>query len=183
MQKQAVWTSVDFLVWAQAPEQTGRLWELLNGEVHEKMPTERHSLIAGNIYAALRAWAKAKQAGRVVFEARFISLSDPANARIPDVAFTRTERLAPVVEQGAVNILPDVCVEVQSPNDTPRTLREKAAWYLAQGVQEVWLVYPAKRLLEVLTPDGDFTLYPESSTLRSVQLAGFELPISAIFED
>lgn len=107
-----------------------RAYELINGEIVEKVPTEEHSLIAGNIFAGLRAFAKEHNLGRVAFEVRRQIPGDHHNARLPDVEFTSKDRLLPVVREGAVPQMPDLAVEIKSPTDTYIGLREKAIYYL-----------------------------------------------------
>src|SRR4051812_23605542 len=112
-----LYTVPDFEALIALPENEERLFELINGEVVEKVPTELHSMIAGNMYSALRGFVKPRNLGRVLFEARHRVPNDNHNARIPDVSFTRTERLLPIVDEGAIPLIPDLCIEVQSPND------------------------------------------------------------------
>jgi Uma2 family endonuclease len=182
--RQKLYTVEEFEQFIAQPDNADRLFELVEGEIVEKVPTELHSLIAGNIYAALREYVKAHGLGRVVFEVRYRLPDDPHNARIPDVSFTRTERLLPVVEQGAVPQMPDLCVEVQSPDDTPKAMRDKAAYYLANGTRLVWLVYPKKRLVEALYPDGEFDIFSNGETVSGGELLpGFGLAVHAVFEE
>lgn len=166
-------------------ENMDKRFELIDGEVVEKVPTEEHSLVTGNLYTGLRVFVKAGNLGRVVFEARFRVPSDDHNARLPDIAFTRADRLLPVVTKGAVPLMPDLCVEVKSPYDSLPELRRKAAYYLANGAQLVWLVYPAKRMIEVYRADGsiDILLEHDGDILSGEDvLPGFSMPLSAIFE-
>lgn len=103
---------------------------------------------------------------------------------MPDAAFTSAARLLPVVEEGAVPLIPDLCIEVQSPHDSPRHMREKAAYYLANGARLVWLVYIKKRMVEVQYPDGEFDIFSEGEVLTGGEvLPDFKMPVAAIFEE
>jgi Uma2 family endonuclease len=119
-----LYTVDEFEEFLTLPENTDRLYELIEGEIVEKVPTEEHGLIAGNFYAALRDFVKPRKLGRVVIEVRYRKESDNYNSRQPDVSFTRAERLLPVVKQGAVPQLPDLAIEVQSPDDSIKKMRE-----------------------------------------------------------
>jgi Uma2 family endonuclease len=178
-------TVTEFEAWADQPENANLLLELVNGEIIQKMPTEFHALIAGNFFAHLRDFVRPRGLGRVLFEVRHRSPSDPRNARIPDVSFTRAERLQPIVEEGAVPLIPDLCVEVQSPGDTPKLMREKAAFYLANGAQIVWLAYTKKRrMVEALYADGEFDIFTEGDTLTAGDLLpGFAVLVKSLFEE
>jgi len=170
----------DFLA---LPENDDRLFELIEGEIVEKLPTEEHGLIAGNFYAALRDFAKPRKLGRVVIEVRYRKQGDDYNARQPDVSFTRAERLLPVVKQGAVPQLPDLAIEVQSPDDSIKRMRAKADYLLANGVSMVCLAYTKKRLVEVRHANGDADILTIEDTLDGGDvLPGFKMAVTAIFD-
>lgn len=178
------YTIDEFEAFIAQPTNQDRLFELIEGEIVENVPTERHSLVTGNIYTALREHVKARNLGRVVFEVRYRAAGDEQNARVPDAAFTSAARLLPVVEEGAVPLIPDLCIEVQPPHDSPRHMREKAAYYLANGARLVWLVYIKKRMVEVQYPDGEFDIFSEGEVLTGGEvLPDFKMPVAASFEE
>src|SRR4051794_37723676 len=98
------------------PENADGLFELINGEIVEKVPTEEHGLIAGRIYGEIYLYLKTHPIGRATVEARHRAPDDTGNDRLPDVAFTRSERALPLTKKGAVPQLPDLAVEVKSPD-------------------------------------------------------------------
>ena len=170
-----------FVAFLALPENANRRFELINGEIVEKVLTEEHSLIAGNLYFALRLFVEPKGLGRVLFEVRHQVPGDEHNARLPDVEFTRADRLQPVVTQGAVQQLPDLVVEIQSPEQKPLELREKAIYYLRNGVQLVWIVFPRRREIEVWTQDNVVTLGAEHVLDGGTVLPGFSVPVRDLF--
>src|SRR5215207_3862350 len=111
-------TVEEFEAFISQSENSDRIFELIDGEIVEKMPTEEHSITVGNTYTFLREFVKPRNLGRVAFEVRRQMPDDQHNARLPDVEFTSTERLLPVVRKGAVPQMPDLAVEVKSPNDS-----------------------------------------------------------------
>lgn len=164
------YTIDEFEAFIARPEHADRLFELINGEIVEKVPTEEHSLVVGDLYLLLRLFVDEHDLGRVAFEVRRKVPHDDHNAR-----------LLPVVKRGAVPQMPDLAVEVQSPSDSPKKLLDKAAYYLANGTRLVWLVYPDKRLVEVLTAD-DRQFFTENETLTGGDvLPGLTMPVTAIF--
>jgi Uma2 family endonuclease len=181
VEKRKLHTVEEFEAFIAEPAQADRLFELVKGEVVEKVPTEEHSLIVGNLYLPLRTFADRHDLGRVAFEVRHRVEGDEHNTRLPDLEFTRKERLLPVVKQGAVPQMPDLAVEVKSPDDGLSTLREKAAYTLAKGTQRVWLIYPEKRLVIVLTSDSEDILTETEALDGGELLPGFTLPIRDIF--
>ena len=173
----------EFEAFLALPENSDRLFELIEGEIVEKMPTELHNMISVIIVVALRTFVKEHDLGRVTYETRVrASKDDKKNDRLPDISFTRKARLLPIVRQGAVPQLPDLCVEIQSPSNYPRQMRKKAEYYLENGVSRVWLVYSDKEIVEVISPSGEFALLIKGDMLTDDELLpGFTLPIADIF--
>lgn len=164
-----------------ASREGDRLLELIHGEVYEKIPTEEHGIIAGNLVFALKLYAK-KHGGRVGVEVRHRILSDEHNSRLPDVSYTRTARK--VVTRGSVPEMPELAVEIKSPDDTIKEMRETAAYYLTSGARLVWLVFPHKKLVEVYQSDADVEILTTNDRLTGGGvLQGFDLPVSAVFAD
>jgi Uma2 family endonuclease len=164
------------------PQNQDRLLELINGEIVEKMPTEEHGMVTSNIDYALNGFNREHKLGRVGVEVRHRLPDDRLNSRMPDISFSAAKR--PLVRQGGVPAMPDLAVEIKSPTDTVRRMREKAAYYLEHGVRLVWLIYPAHRVIEVYQPDADIEFLTMSDTLTGGDvLPGFAIPVAEIFAD
>lgn len=176
-------TISDFEEFIALPENADRRFELVDGEIVENVSPEEHSLIAGNIYTALRNHVKPKKLGRVAFEVRRRMPDDDHNARLPDVEFTSAARLLPVVKKGAVPQMPDLAVEIKSPDDTYISLRERALYYLKNGSQIVWLVFPDRQEIEVHTPESVQTLGVDDALDGGVLLPGFSMAVVEVFEE
>lgn len=163
-------------------EHGDRLLELIHGEIIEKMPTEEHGVVAGNVFAPLHNFITPQRLGRVGFEIRHRLSNDKYNSRLPDISFSSVRR--PMVTKGSVPTMSDLAIEVQSPNDTVKAMREKATYYLANGAQLVWLIYPRKRFVEVYYANGEIDIFREGETLSGEELLpGFSLPVTDIFAD
>lgn len=178
-----LYTVDEFEQFIDLPENADRRFELIDGEIVEKLPTEEHSAVAGNIYAALRAFVNPRKMGRVLFEVRHRLPNDHDNSYVPDVEFTRAERVKPLVTQGAVPQLPDLAVEVKSPSDRLPAMRRKALYYLDNGVQLVWLVYPDTQRIEVLGVDTLKTLIMGDVLDGGDVIPGFVMPVESVFAD
>ena len=76
------------------PEYQGRLFELINGEIVEKMLTEEHGAIVMNIGIAIGNFIKKHKLGRVGTEVRYRKLGDQHNSRQPDLSFSSGYRPA-----------------------------------------------------------------------------------------
>jgi Uma2 family endonuclease len=184
VEKTRQYTVEDFERLIALPENSDRLLELIDGEIVEKMPTEQHGLVQVNIATELRNHTKPRNLGRVTAEPRHQTPDDRYNSRLPDIAFTSKERALPLVTKGAVQQMPDLVVEIKSPDDSLKKMREKAAYYLANGARLVWLVLPEKRLVEIYRANGEVDVLTENDTLDGDDvLPGFQLPIQAIFAE
>jgi Uma2 family endonuclease len=174
-------TVAEFEHFLALPEHCDRFFELIHGEIVEKAPTEEHGLIAGNIYGFLWQYTRQSGIGRAAIEVRVQVPEDDYNSRQPDLAvFVDTTR--PMVTRGPVLQMPDVVIEVKSPDDTYASMRERAAYYLAHGARLVWLLYPAKGLVEVYRQSTDGDILTGADTLQGEEvLPGFTLPIREIF--
>lgn len=165
------------------------LFELVHGEIREKLVTEEHGVIVVNIAAEIRAWIKPRKLGRVGTEISHRRPGDRYNDRLPDVSYT--VGLEAIVTEGSVPRMPDLAVEVKSPTNTPRQLREKAEYMLQNGCKLVWLVYPESKSIEVCTLT-DTSDIPESLRVVIIEgdgavdgddvLPGFSLTLATIFD-
>ncbi len=175
-------TADEFESLIDLPENRARLLELINGAIVEKMPTEEHGLIGHNIDFALGTYNRQHKLGRVGFEVRQRLPQDKLNSRMPDISFSSARR--PLVRKGGVPEMPDLAVEIKSPSDSVRQMREKAEYYLANGARLVWLVYPQKRFIEAYSLDADVEILLEGDTLTGGDvLPGFTLPVAEVFAD
>lgn len=176
----ARYTTEDFERIAQLPQNHERLLELIDGKIVEKMPTELHGIIVANLIFMLKFYQLTQGVGRVGTEVLHHLLNDPGNARQPDIVFY-LDTSRPVVTEGTVRQMPDLVAEVKSPTDTYKLMREKAAYYLANGTQMVWLVYPEKRLIEVATANEILFLNDKDMLEGGAVLSGFSVAVAAIF--
>ncbi len=180
-QQERLYTVEEFEALLALPENRDRLLELVNGEIVEKMPTEKHGETAALIGAALLAFVRPNKLGRVGVEVRHRMPQDQRNSLLPDVSFISGKR--PSVTEGSVPQMPDLAIEIKSPDDSLKELREKAQYYLLNGTRLVWIWDTAKRYVIALTPD-DEQIFLEHETLDGGDvLPGFRLPLQDIFGD
>lgn len=173
-------TADEFERMIETPPYEQGLFELINGEIVQKMPTEDHGLAQVNIATALNLYRKRVGKGRPGSEVLHRVPGDPNNARQPDLSFF-VDPEHPLITQGAVALLPDLAVEIQSPSNSAKEMRAKAAFYLAHGSKMVWIVYTAARVVEVVT-EADVQLLSSADTLTGGDLLpDFSLPVAEIF--
>ncbi len=173
-------TSSEFQAFIERPENGERLFELIEGKIVEKMPTQLHGMIAGLIVTFLNLFLFKNPIGWVMVEARYRLRDDDENDYIPDVSFISKAK-GGVIEKGPAPYMPDFVVEIKSPDDSLADMRKKAAYYLAHGTQLVWLVYTERRLVVVLTTDSEDILGENHTLDGGDVLHGFTLPVKDIF--
>jgi Uma2 family endonuclease len=110
---------------------------------------------------------------------------DPGKVRIPDVSFTRKERVPPSgPAKGHSRVRPDLVVEVVSPNDTYDDLNGKIEDFLAAGVPLIWVPDPATKTVQIHRADGTGLRLRAGDTLDGEDvLPGFRVEVAKLFED
>lgn len=157
--------------------------ELVRGVLVVREPAgSMHGIVAMNIGAELRNYAKRTGAGAVfAAETGFKLATNPDTVRAPDVAFVARERVPPRGARGFPALAPDLVVEVLSPDDRPGEVLAKVADWLSAGTRLVWVVDPERRLARVYRDDGSEALVPEQGTLDGEGvLPGFRCALETI---
>lgn len=178
--KQKLYTVEEFEAFLARLENDDRLFELIHGAIAEKMPTEMHAGIVFLILGHLFVYFQQNPIGWALPEARYGLPKDKRNSRIPDISVI-IGRDRPLVEKGAAPYVPDLAIEVQSPDDSLKKMRQKADYYLTNGTKMVWLIYTDSRLAEICTPDGERLLNPDQTLDGGEMLPGFKLTVRDIF--
>ena len=148
--------------------------ELLEGHLVERNVGDYdHS----NMQGALIAWLRQRQREwniRALPEQR-IRVS-ATRFRIPDVCVvSRDQQIEPVF-----TIPPLLCIEVLSKDDTLRTMQERVDDYRSIGVQNIWILDPAKRRAYVCM-QGDFR--EPSSDVLEIPNSPIRVPLREIFAE
>jgi Uma2 family endonuclease len=100
---------------------------------------------------------------------------------MPDLSVNSRHR--PVVREGSVPQMPELAIEIKSPTDSIKQMREKAHYYLANGARLVWLVFPNKRYVEVYQLDGEVEVLFGGDLLDGGDvLPGFAMSVADVFE-
>ncbi|HLF29031.1 MAG TPA: Uma2 family endonuclease [Anaerolineae bacterium] len=160
--------------------------ELVKGEIVEMSPTGmEHGAIVVNLAMLIGGYVHANGLGRVYAgEPGVILERDPDTVRAPDLMFIAASRLpAQGTPAGFGDVVPDLAVEVVSPNDRWSEIEEKVDDYLAAGVRMIWVVNPKTRSVHVYRPSSDARRILESDTLQGEEvLSGFAVPAKDLFK-
>jgi Uma2 family endonuclease len=183
LQKQAPVTADAFEAFMARPENADRLFELINGEIIEKMPSNPHaSEIAQLIAFFIRLYLREhKIAGHVTDGQGGYIIAGQQFA--PDVAYISNDRQPELARQGYNPHPPELAVEVESPSTvaSERRLRTKLFHYLSVGTI-VWVVYPETQEIEVhVSGKAPLILTINDALDGGDVLPGFILPLKDIF--
>lgn len=168
--------------------------EVRNGEliIYPMTPTRAtHGAYSGNLVIFLGLFVKTRNLGRVFTENTAFNLEVDSEGGIkgsvaPDVSFVGFERLPVDASLDLIpRVAPDLVVEVVSPSDSFETVLEKVMYYLDHGVTQVWLLVPRLQEIRAFTPENrnGVRLTLEDDLRGEGMLAGFSIPVRAIFEE
>lgn len=73
---------------------------------------------------------------------------------VADAAWATAEFMRAHKFQTPYRKAPELCIEVVSPSNSRKELREKIDAYLATGAKEVWIVYPQSKRCEFYNAEG-----------------------------
>ena len=165
--------------------------ELIKGKIFKMSPAPNfdHQVLAGEIYATLRNFLKKQTCKAFVspFDVRF-----PRKSKEDKDIFTVLQPDVCVVcdtskydKRGCVGA-PDIVVEVLSPSNNEKELKNKFDIYEESGVQEYWIVSPQdKTFLVNRLVEGRYVtsrLMVSGDIVTSTVLPGFEMDLKELFD-
>lgn len=164
----------------------GKGYELVNGQLKELNVSALSSFVAGKVYRALDTFVSEKNLGWVFPEGTSFQCfpTEPKKVRRADTAFIALHRMSQnqFVAEGHITVVPDLVVEVISPNDLAYEVDSKSEEWIAAGVRLLWVVSPQTRQVRVSGEDGRLRSYRESDTLSGDPvLPGFSCSVSDFF--
>lgn len=169
------------------PAKEEPLYEVVDGEKVELSPMSIYaSWIASRIDRRIGSHAETHGLGTVIVEGLFIL--DPVKnlRRRPDVAFVSAEKWPvdqPLPESGDWEMIPDLAVEVVSPNDIFQDVLAKMHEYFRLGVKQVWIVLPLDREIYFYDSPKDVRILTDVEELDGGELLpGLRLPVSSLFQ-
>ncbi len=157
--------------------------ELVRGRLIVREPAGYvHGDVAARILTFLATFVYAHDLGLVfAAETGFTLFRAPDTVRAPDVAFISRMRLPDPPPSGFAELAPDLAVEVLSPDDRPREVREKVDDWLTAGCRLVWVIDPLKRGARVYRADGSESQLDANDALDGeAVLPGFSCQLSDI---
>lgn len=141
------------------PEHRWR-YELIAGQLTPRPTNDlRHDLILRLLGSALRDYVRSTGIEGVVTQETGVVVSadgEPDTVLVPALAFIHAghvsagERLS---EMPALRLVPTLVIEIAAPGQERLALAERARIWLGAGAQVVWVIWPARRQVDVWRSD------------------------------
>ena len=159
--------------------------ELIRGELTEMPPAgDDHGFVGNEASWRMSSFIHQHGLGRGrMAETGFWIEVAPDTVLAPDYAFISYERMAGRPQsRGYVRVVPDLVMEVFSPNDRQPQMDRKIRLWLDAGVRLVLVVYPASHEIHVYHDDGTVQRFGPGDTLTCEPvLPGFACAVDEIF--
>lgn len=170
--------------WAQS--ESNRQMELVRGRIeYMNMPGPRHGQVCGTTVWIFQDFVKRHDLGHVLCnDSGVVTERDPDTVRGMDVSFYSYSRLpkGPLPAR-YVDVVPELIVEVRSPEDRWPRILKKISEYLEAGVSAVCVLDPKTETARVyLADDTDHTVKGDDALTFPNILPGFAVPLRRFFE-
>lgn len=143
-----------------------------------------HGAIAGRLHIWLGSHVEQCDLGLVLAaETGFFLARDPDTVRAPDIAFLGKGRVQSLpVDEAFWPGVPDLAIEVVSPNDRSGEIDEKVKSWLDAGASMVWVVNPAWQTVTVYRSATQIVTLTENDDLLGEDVVdGFRCRVGDIF--
>lgn len=161
----------------------GMRHELVRGELIEMPPAgDDHGFVGDELTWQMGTFIRQNRLGRGrLAETGF--LINPDTVLAPDYAYISYERMSiRPRNRGYAEVIPDLVVEVFSPNDRQAQMDHKIQLWLEAGVRLVLAVYPNAQEVYAHHEDGTVRRFGNNDTLTCEPvLPGFACPVADIF--
>jgi len=157
--------------------------ELVDGIIVDMTPTgATHGKIEVRLVRLLDDYVQKSDVGWVLSgEVGIVTKRNPDRVRGADVAFL-SRKQASKLPDSFLTLAPELVVEIVSPNDRWKEIREEIDEYFSIGVKQLWIVEPQPRQILVYTSPMEAVRYREGETLAAAySLSGLEIPVTRVF--
>ena len=163
------------------------LYEIVNGQRVDLPPMSAYATwLASCLHGRLWPYAWDQGLGVSVTEMLFVLDAEHNLRRRPDVAFVSTARWPldrALPETGDWEVVPDLAVEVISPNDVFKDVLAKVREYFHYRVQIVWVIAPEERQVYVYDAPTHVHILTGQDELKGGEVVpGFRMPLVHLFQ-
>ena len=159
--------------------------EFINGEIILHSPVRlRHNAVGRRLLLLLGSYVQRHDLGFVGYEKIMISLT--RNDYEPDLCFFNKNQASQFSPDQMRFPAPDFVVEILSERTERNGRGVKFTDYAAHGVTEYWIIDPVAETVEQYQlRDEEYALLVKAKTgmLESLAVAGFSIPVRAIFDE
>ncbi|MFN8529089.1 MAG: Uma2 family endonuclease [Anaerolineae bacterium] len=168
-----------FYAYAARPENAGKTFEFVHGEIIEVSPGRTyHAELPLRIAVAVSNFCTA-QGIPVHFSGSDGAYLIDGHVVAPDFAYKRT----PMSRDYPDPVAPLLAVEIISPTDEPPAVRNKRRLYQQAGIL-YWEVYPTEKSIDVYAPGQPTrSLDPSGMLDGGSVLPGFSFPVKDLFAE
>lgn len=182
------------------PEHRWR-YELIAGQLRQRPLADlRHDMISRLLASNLRDYVRTAGIEGAVAQEIGVVLSDanePATVLVPSLAFRHTAATSESGTPAGMPIehsVPELVVEIAAPGQERLAIAERAHSWLGVGVRVVWVIWPARRQVDVWQAQHESQASGQTSTpeftVRNVHelleahdvLPGFTYPVAHLFD-
>ena len=161
-------------------------YELADGRlVVMPPPGDIHGAVQSNVVTQLKVQGEFRGLGRARTEVGLVLRRNPDRLTGPDAVFA-TAALLPLRRspEGYLETIPELVVEVRSPNDTGPEVQAKVDEYLAAGVRVVWVADPSDQSVTAHRTGQAPQVFGPADTLTVPDvIPGFQFPVVDLFRE
>lgn len=167
-------------------------FEIIDGERRPLMPpVVLHGLLIRALFRLLDAFCTAHGLGEVVTEMPYVLVYDSnwvKGSRVPDLMFFAASRWQRYITETAnfegmpFVLVPDLVVEVVSPNDLYTEIQDKVDRYIDDGVRLIWVIDPHRKRVTVFEGEHFTTLGEDKSLTGGDVIPGVSIPLGDLFK-
>jgi Uma2 family endonuclease len=170
----------------RALPETGPRYQLIQGELcMSPAPNRYHQEISANIEFLLRKYLADHPVGKL-YDAPFDVYLTEHDVFQPDILFVSQDRLPVLTKEGAAGA-PTLAVEILSPSTALLDRFAKKGVYVQTGVEELWLVDPETKRIEIYRlqqdPDHPVAVCTDQDHFVSPCFPGLTIPGQEIFKE
>jgi Uma2 family endonuclease len=166
---------------------SGRIFERIEGEIIEKMPTFGYSSGVSARLTTLIGMLLLRNPIAHLTDAQGGYDVDGENRLVPDIGVILKTRLPELPKLDYIPMPPDMVIEVVSQSDLKdpeKRIETKRGRYLAAGVRIVWYVFYERREVEVNRPGQPMRVFRSGETLDGGDvLPDLRILVDDIFPD
>lgn len=164
----------------------GPRYELIEGELlMAPAPNRYHQTISFNLTLILGNYVRKNRLGNI-YVAPFDIIFDEHNVLQPDIIYFSRSRASALTKAGASGA-PDMAIEIVSPGAEKRDRVLKRKIFARSGVEELWLILPERRRIEIyrLAEDREHPVETISQTgqFTSPMFPGLTITAADVFFD